>query len=120
MNENVFYNKQGKPIAYISDKDNETIYLFNGSAVAYIYNESIYSFKGKHLGFFENGWIYDNNGYCVYFTPNATGGPFKPAKTFVPAKSFQRVKPFKHAKSFRPAKPMKRLSWCDDSDRFFD
>ena len=28
---------------YISDKDNETIYLFNGSAVAYIHNESIYS-----------------------------------------------------------------------------
>lgn len=47
-----FYNKNGKAIAYLSERDDETIYLFNGTLVAYIYDCCVYSFKGKHIGWY--------------------------------------------------------------------
>ncbi len=114
----IFYNKTGKPIAWLSDKDDETIYLFNGKAVAYLYNDSVYSFNGEHLGFFLNGWIYDNSGYCVFFTANATGGPVKPIKHVCPIKGVTSIKPVKSSRRVPPIKPVKKLSW-KDSDDFF-
>ena len=99
MQDLVFYNQYGKATCYLSNKDDETIYLFSGKAVAYLYNNSVYSFRGKHLGFYENGWIYDNNGYCVFYTERATGGPVKPVRGITPVKGVASVKPIKHAKS---------------------
>ena len=119
MGELVFYDRSGKPICYRSEKDNETLYLFNGTPVAYIYDTSVYSFRGRHLGWFENGWVYDNNGYCVFFTQDAYGGPAKPIKRVTPIKHATRIKPVKSIKAVRPIRPVKRLQW-GDSDDFFD
>lgn len=114
----IFYNRLGKPTAWLSDRDDETIYLFNGKAVAYLYNDSVYSFRGEHLGFYLNGWIYDNNGYCVFFTKDSLGGPVKPAKGVCPIKGVMSIKPVKSARRVPPVKPVKRLSWIDSSDFF--
>ena len=67
-----------------------------------------------------NGWIYDNQGYCVFYTQNATGGPTKPVKQVSPVKMTTRVKPVKGVKSVKPVKPIKRLSWVSNSDNFFN
>ena len=115
-----FYNKRGQPICWLSDKDKETIYLFNGKPVAYIYETSVYSFRGKHLGFYENGWIYDNDGYCVFYTQYATGGPVKPVRHVGPVRFAPSVKPIKSVRSIKPVKPVKKLSWCYNSDNYFD
>lgn len=114
-----FYDKKGMPIAWLSDKDNETIYLFNGKPVAWISGTSVYSFSGTHLGFYENGWIYDNNGYCVYYTQKASGGPVKPVKNVNPVRSVTKVKPVKSVKSVPPVRPVKKLSWSSNSENFF-
>ena len=119
MSDTIFYNKTGQPICYLSGKDDETIFLFNGTPVAYIYNKSVYSFKGKHLGWYENAWIYDKNGYCIFYTEHASGGPIKPVKRIAPVKSITRVVPIKSVKSIPPVRPIKRLQW-GDSDDFFD
>ena len=92
--------------------------LFNGKAVAYLYNDSVYSFRGEHLGFYLNGWIYDNNGYCVFFTKDSLGGPVKPVKGVCPVKGVMSIKPVKSARRVPPVKPVKRLSWIDSSDFF--
>lgn len=118
MEDIIFYNKSGKPTAWLSDRDDETIYLFNGKAVAYLYNDSVYSFRGDHLGFYLNGWIYDNNGYCVFFTKDSLGGPVKPVKGVCPVKGVMSIKPVKSARRVPPVKPVKRLSWIDSSDFF--
>lgn len=115
----IFYDRGGNPISYLSERDNETIFLFNGTPVAYIYDSSVYSFRGKHLGWYENGWIYDNNGYCIFFSQNASGGPCKPVKKVTPVRCATRVKPVKSVKMVRPIRPVKRLQW-GDSDDFFD
>lgn len=114
----MFYDSKGKPVSYTEDC--EHIYLFSGEPVAYFNNESIYSFSGRHLGRYKNGWIRDNNGQCVFFTENATGGPLKPMKMMKPLKSLKQMKPLKGLKEMRPMKPMDSLWWSELSgEQFF-
>lgn len=105
----IFYNRKGKPIAYLDDGVH--IFLFNGRPVAHLYENAVYCFNGEHVGWFENGWIRDIKGKCVFFTENATGsGPAKPAKYATPAKSAMSAK-FAHATN--------SLTWSDFSDESF-
>lgn len=113
----VFYNQHGQAVAYA--ENDECIYLYTGTPVAYFDDDSVYSFSGKHLGWFENGWILDNNGYCVFFTDNADGGPMKPFKKFEPFKKFRKFEPFKHFKEFKPTKASIKNSWSELSDDDF-
>ena len=115
-----FYNRYGKPIAYLSERDKETIYMFNGKPVAWIDNDCIYSFKGKHLGWYEHGWIYDQQGYCVFFTDEAKGGPVKPIKQIKPIRNISSIRPIKGIKEIKPIKQVKKLSWANNSDKFFE
>ena len=113
MNEIIFYDKEGKPCAYSEDEVH--IYLFDGKPIAYLHDESIYSFNGFHIGFFINGWAIDNNGFYVFYTQNATGGPFKPFKKPKPFKSFKKMKQMKAIRQMRPMKPMRKNAWSNSS-----
>jgi len=67
--ERTIYNKQGDTIAYFSDDYYETVYLWDGSPVAYVYDERhLYGLNGRHLGWFIDEIIYDNNGERIGFT----------------------------------------------------
>lgn len=105
-----FYDRTGKPIAYT--EDNETIYLFSGEPVAYLYGDAVYSFIGRQLGWCEDGWIRDLKGACVFFLENSKGGgPMRPIKKFTPVKAAKFTKPFKGARFVKQVKPIKLLSW---------
>ena len=113
-----FYDRNGKPIAYT--EDDEYIFLFTGEPVAYIDRDAVYGYNGHQFGWFENGWIRDLNGYCVFFTENATGpGPVKPAKHICPIKRVKRIRPIKHVKAVRRVKAIKRLYWSQLSGIIF-
>ena len=95
--------------------------MFDGKPVAYFHKNSIYTFQGSHIGRFEDGWIRDNDGYCVFFTPDAKGGPIKPVKRVKPVKSVKQVKPVKSVKQIAPVKKVNKLSWSSYSTSdFFD
>lgn len=114
----VFYDIHGRPTAYT--EDDMHIYLFTGEPVAYLDRDTVYGFNGHQFGWFENGWIRDLNGYCVFFTENATGlGPLKPAKCACPVKSVKHVKPVKSVKSVRCVKTVRSLSWSQLSGLVF-
>jgi hypothetical protein len=67
--EKIFYNGEGEAVAYIAEDYRRTIYLWDGLAVAYLFQEShIYGINGKHLGWFKDEVIYDNDGARVGFT----------------------------------------------------
>ncbi len=112
-----YYDSSGKPIAYT--EDNTHIYLFSGEPVAYIDNGSVYSFSGRHLGRFENGWIRDNDGRCVFFTEQATGGPMKPIKMMKPMKMMKQMKMMKMTKQMKPMKTVDFLLWSELSGQQF-
>ncbi len=74
-NEISLFNLRGEPVAYIALDDDFTIYLWDGTPVAYLYkgfqDVHVYSFDGEHLGWFENGIIWDHNGNAVGFIKGA-------------------------------------------------
>jgi hypothetical protein len=112
------YDSKGKAVAY-SD-DGETIYLFNGTPVAYFYGDYVYGFDGYLLGRLKNGWIRDNKGFCVFFTENAIGGPVKPLKQLMPIKSIKRIRPIKSIRHIPCIKPIDQLAWSSLSvEQFF-
>jgi hypothetical protein len=100
------YDKSGKPLVYISDDIDKTIYLWEGKPVCYIYEDKLYGFNGKHLGWFVNGILYDNDGLRIGYTKNTC-----PCVTSV--QSVKSVKSVKHVKSVRSVahvKPVLSLS----------
>ena len=112
------YDYSGRAVAY-SD-DGETIYLFNGTPVAYFYGNMVYGFSGRQLGTINNGWIRDNRGLCVFFTENAYGGPIKPIKHIRPVKSVKHVRPVKSVRHIPYVKPVDQLGWSSMSgEKFF-
>ncbi len=65
------FDKNGEAVAYIMDDYHETVYMWDGSSVAYLYNdEHVYGINGRHLGWFINEIIYNGQGERIGFTSN--------------------------------------------------
>ena len=88
------FDRHGKAVAYISDDGEDSIYLWDGHAVAYIDSEIVYGWSGHHLGWFIDGIIYDTHGQRVGFVSSKC-----PVAAFAaPAKYAKYAKPAKYAK----------------------
>ena len=82
--EKTLFDKNGEAVAYVTNDYNETIYLWEGSPVAYLYEDAhVYGINGRHLGWFVNGILYNNNGKRIGFTSNTSPVPItkEPVKT---------------------------------------
>ena len=83
------FNSEGDAVAYIdvSDEDN-TIYLWNGTPVAYLFSESnyynIYGFNGNHLGRYEDGIVRNGDGDAIGFKKGAVNGIFTNYEPYKP------------------------------------
>lgn len=100
--EETLFDVSGSPTAYIARNDQNTIYLWNGTPVAYLdLNNLIYGFNGKHLGWFENGIVRnlsgEKNGYIKATLPRYA--------SYEPYKSYKQYKPYKSYKSYANYKP---------------
>jgi hypothetical protein len=98
--ETTLFNKGGKPVAYIAD-DGETIYLWDGRAVAYLHNEKIYGFNGRQLGWFVNGTIFDVYGMRSGFTKSKSPIPTEAEST----KTLKQAKPHLTERQHAVVKP---------------
>lgn len=107
MAETTLFDKDGKPVAYIEDSDNDpAIYLWSGHAVAYLSDNHVYGFNGNHLGWFEHGIIRDHNGEKIAFIKNCC-----PKITKIePIKKIKKIKKIKSIKKIPPIKPINKLS----------
>jgi hypothetical protein len=84
------FNKDGNAVAYISDDHKNTIYLWDGYPVAYVYeDQQIYGINGRHLGWMIDQIIYNNNGERVGFTYNTC--PVSPEKETTKPKKYPRA-----------------------------
>ena len=110
----VFYDNEGCPIAYMDD--GEHIYLFSGETKAYISEGVVYRYDGCPIGWYEDGWVRDLDGYCVFFTDNATGcGPSIPSRHSLPSRASRYSIPPRY--SVRPIRSRgpNRNSWSSKS-----
>ena len=65
----ILFDKSGEAKACIADDYNQTIYLWDGSPVAYVYHDrQVYGINGRYLGWFIEEIIYNKNGKRVGFT----------------------------------------------------
>jgi len=69
--EKTLFDKNGNAVAYITDDYHESIYLWDGSPVAYLHDEQhVYGINGRHLGWLINEIIFDRQGERIAFTSN--------------------------------------------------
>lgn len=113
-----FYDHTGTAIAYLDD-DEESIYLYDGTPVAWLSVDSVYAYSGKHLGWFIDGWIHDHRGDCVFFTKIASSGPIKPVKGIQPVQGIRRIRPVRGIREIKPVKPVRSLNWSSLSGKNF-
>lgn len=105
--EETLYDVTGKPVAYIDLNDDYTIYLWNGTPVAYLSdNLTIYGFNGKHLGWYEEGIIRNLRGEKNGFNKN-TLNVYAKYETY---KSYKKYKPYKSYKQYSKYKPYYKIS----------
>ena len=103
------FDQKGEPRAYVAE--DQTIYLWDGTPVAYLYESDgtvhLYSFQGNHLGWYEQGVLWDHSGAAVGFREGAAN-----IVTYVEsAKSTKHVKPAVAPRSVAPDKPILHDSW---------
>jgi hypothetical protein len=93
--ETALFNKSGKPVAYIGE-ESDTIYLWDGRPVAFLFQGKVYGWNGLHLGWFANGTLFDIYGFrCGFIRSKAPiptqMEPMKPARGAKPAKSARQT-----------------------------
>ena len=109
MAEISLFDKRGKPIAYIADDGESTIYLWDGRPVAYLHDEHVYGFNGKHLGWYENGVVRDSEGAKIGFTRETC-----PSVTSLePLKGLKALKHLKSLRTLPPLRPVDKLGTSD-------
>lgn len=113
--ETTLFNKDGDAVAYISDDYNKTIYLWDGTPVAYLYDgQHVYGINGRHLGRFLNDVVYSNNGERIGFTAGTC--PVSIAKESVKGKK----QAMDEIRSRWDAPPLPRLRYVLASQDFVD
>lgn len=96
------YERDGRPVAYIADDSEHSIYTWDGHAMCYIIDEKIYGWRGHHIGWYHQGIIYDIYGYRVGYTRRTC-----PSVTHVdPVKYVKSVKYVKYVRYVPYVRPM--------------
>jgi hypothetical protein len=109
------YDGNGEARAYIDFNEDATIFLWDGTPVAFIENDHddlcVYGFNGRFLGWYEKGIIYDKQGYVIGAKKGAINMIFRIERI----KGIQGITPIKPITSITPIKPFWRNSWSSNS-----
>lgn len=99
-------DSDGRYIAYVDTLRDDTIYLWSGEPVAYLYasgrDELIYAFSGRHLGWYESGILRDLDGDAV----GAREGVLRTQSRIPPIKGIQSLAPLRGVRAIPKLKPL--------------
>jgi hypothetical protein len=109
------YGSDGEATAYIDYNKEATIFLWDGTPVAFITSDRIdicvFGFNGRFLGWYDNGILYDKNGYAVGARKDATNMVTKLERI----KGIQKITPIRPILPMTPIKPMWKNYWSNTS-----
>ncbi len=110
-NEISLLNGQGEATAYIAISDELTIYLWDGTPVAYLKQDQqggfhVYGFNGQHMGWLVNDIIFDGQGRAACATKDRLQ-----MTQLEPLKSLKQLKPLKSLTALPPLRPIFYKSW---------
>lgn len=113
------FDSKGEAIAYIDYDEEATIFMWDGTPVAFLENEGslncIFGFNGKFMGWYENGIIYNEEGYPV----GAKDGAVNMRTQREPRKGRQLRVPRKPRTPITPRSPRWSRSWSEISLNYF-
>ncbi len=114
-NQITLLDSDGEAVSYIDYKENGTIFMWDGTPVAFIHNDRrdicIIGFNGKFLGWYEDGIIYDKQGYVAGARKGAVNMIAKTEKI----KRIQKITPIRPITPISPIKPILRSRWSNTS-----
>lgn len=109
------YDSEGEARAYIDYDEDATIFLWDGTPVAFIEKDGsdlcVFGFNGSFMGWYEDGIIYDKKGYAVGARKGAVSMMTKMEKM----KSMQKMTPMRPMTPMTPMQPMWKSSWSNTS-----
>lgn len=113
--ETSLYNNQGEAVAYIDFDEDGTIFLWDGTPVAFMQMSSddicIFGFNGSFLGWYEEGVVYDRKGYVV----GARKGVMNMTYRIERYKGIQKMSSIRPITPITPIKPIWKLNWSSAS-----
>ena len=113
------WDKHGHAVAYV-DEDKMSIYMRDGTPVAWLSDSGVYTFAGKFLGWLYEGWIFGRDGKCVLFTERAQPGPVKPFRLPAEDRADQLVRPPHGTREAAGRRPGRSFMWSSgDALAFF-
>jgi hypothetical protein len=112
------FGASGQLVAWLSR--NRIVYLTDGTPVAWIArNGDVHGFDGDYLGWLQDGMLWDRQGRCALFSPQAQGGPSKPAlRPEPPPSSFKEI-PNRRSPEYPNSRPRRSSKWADVTDDGF-
>ena len=109
------YDSEGEAVAYIDFEEDATIFLWEGTPVAFLEKDGqdvcVFGFNGSFLGWYEDGIIYDKNGYAV----GARDGAVNMITKIERIKGIQSITPIRPITPMTPMKPMWSSRWSSTS-----
>ena len=108
------WDVHGHAVAYIDD-DNESIYMRDGTPVAWLSESSVYTYRGKLLGWFWDGWIFGRDGKCVLFTERSQPGARKPFRQTPEDRGDQGLQPYRDARETPQKRRERSALWSSQN-----
>jgi hypothetical protein len=108
----------GQAIAYIDD-DRQSIFLRDGTPVAWLSENGVYTYRGKLLGWLWEGWIFGRDGKCVLFTERSQPGAPKPFRQIPEDRADQGLCPSRDSRETPQKRRQRSDVWSSQSARLF-
>ena len=109
------YDNDGEAIAYIDYSEDATVYMWDGTPVAFLEKDDsdfcVFGFNGSFMGWYKDGIIYDKKGNTVGVKKGATNMITKIEKI----KGIQRISPIRPITPIIPIQPIFKRSWSSTS-----
>ena len=108
----------GQAVAYIDD-DQQSIFMRDGTPVAWLSENIVYTYRGKLLGWLWEGWIFGRDGKCVLFTERAQPGATKPFRQMPEDCGDQALRPSRDVRETPLKRRTRSTVWSSNSARSF-
>jgi hypothetical protein len=109
------FDSEGEARAYIDYDEDATIFMWDGTPVAFLEKDGsdicVFGFNGSFMGWYEDGIIYDKKGYAVGARKGATNMSLRSERS----KSSQRSTPSRPSTPSTPSQPSWKSSWSSTS-----
>lgn len=109
------YDSDGEARAYIDYDEEATIFMWDGTPVAFIEKDGndlcVFGFNGSFLGWYEDGIMYDKKGFAV----GARKGAVNMITKIEKIKGIQKITPIRPITPITPIQPIWKSSWSNTS-----